>query len=262
MRLDVGRQLLWLSIAAVGLAVLLPWLAPSDPLLVALSERLQSPSSAHWLGTDDLGRDMLSRLLIGISSTVAVAVLALVAITVVGIAAGSMAGYYAERWPDRLFNAISAMLTALPPLLVVVAVLGVVGSSLTGAYVVMASLLWVTPARVMRQQVMTVSKLDYVAASLIAGKSPARLLTRVVVPNCIQAPMTVSMSMLTEIIALEAGLSFLGLGVQPPAPSLGRMIFEGLVQIGSGWWLAVFPAAALAALILGFSLLLKRPEET
>ena len=261
MRLDVWRQLLWLSIAAVGLAVLLPSLAPSDPLLVALSERLQPPSSTHWLGTDELGRDMLSRLLIGIGSTVAVAVLALVAVTVVGIAAGSVAGYYAERWPDRLFNATSAVLTALPPLLVVVAVLGVVGSSLTGAYVVMASLLWVTPARVMRQQVMTVSKLDYVAASRIAGKSHARLLTRVVVPNCIQAPMTVSMSMLTEVIALEAGLSVLGLGVQPPAPSLGRMIFEGLVQIGSGWWLTVFPAAALAALILGFSLLLNRPEE-
>lgn len=262
MQHDVWRQLLWVSLAAVGLAVLLPLLAPSDPLLVTLSERLQPPSSDHWLGTDELGRDMLSRLLVGISSTVAAAVLALVAVTVVGVAAGSVAGYCAARWPDHLFNAIAAVLTALPPLLVVVAVLGVVGSSLTGAYVVMACLLWVTPARVMRQQVMTVSGLDYVAASRIAGKSHTRLLVRVVVPNCIQTPMTVSMSMLTEVIALEAGLSFLGLGVQPPAPSLGRMIFEGLVQLGSGWWLTVFPAAALATLILGFSLLLNRPEET
>jgi peptide/nickel transport system permease protein len=260
MRADGWRQLLWLSLATIGLAVALPLLAPADPLQITLSQRLLPPSSTHLLGTDELGRDVLSRLLVGTGSTVLGAALALAAATIVGIALGAVAGTYAKQWPDQLFNAIAATVTALPPLLIVVAVLGVAGSSLGGAYVVLACLLWVTPARLMRQQVMTVSELDYVAASRLAGKSPTRLMMQVVVPNCVHTPMVVSMSMLTEVIALEAGLSFLGLGVQPPQPSLGRMIFEGLAQLGSGWWLAVMPAGALAMLILTFSVLLHRPE--
>lgn len=257
---EVWRPLVFLGLAGLGLALLLPLLAPMDPLLVNLSKRLQPPSAAYWIGTDELGRDVASRLLIGIGATMSAALLALVAATVFGLMFGAVAGYFVGRWPDHLFNAVSSVVAALPPLLVVVAVLGVVGSSLTAAYVVMAAIMWVTPARLMRQAVRSVAGLDYVSASRLAGKSDARLLLHVILPNCLQSPMTASMAMLTEVIALEAGLSFLGLGVQPPAPSLGRMIFEGLSQIGSAWWLTFAPAGALAVLILSFSLLFQTRE--
>lgn len=254
------RQLIVLGIAGICLAFLLPLLAPMDPLLLNLSERLQPPSATYWIGTDELGRDVASRLLIGIGATMSAALLALTAATIFGLMFGAVAGYFTGRWPDHLFNAVSSVVAALPPLLLVVAVLGVVGSSLTAAYIVMAAIMWVTPARLMRQAVRSVVNLDYVSASRLAGKSDTRLLLHVILPNCLQSPMTASMAMLTEVIALEAGLSFLGLGVQPPAPSLGRMIFEGLSQIGTAWWLTLAPAGALAALILSFSLLIKPRE--
>ena len=256
----VWLQLALLGVAGICLALLLPMLAPKDPLLLNLSERLRPPSATYWVGTDELGRDVASRLLIGIGATMSAAMLALAAATVFGLMCGAVAGYFVGRWPDHVFNAVSSVVAALPPLLVVVAVLGVVGSSLTAAYIVMAAIMWVTPARLMRQAVRSVVGLDYVSASRLAGKSDARLLLHVVLPNCLQSPMTASMAMLTEVIALEAGLSFLGLGVQPPAPSLGRMIFEGLSQISSAWWLTFAPAGALAALILSFSLLF-RPRD-
>lgn len=242
------------AMAAVGLfvavALLLPALSPFDPLAITLENKLSAPSTVHWLGTDDLGRDLLSRLLVGATTTVLISFLTLFVSTLFAVVVGALVGFSRGGWPDTLFSWVAGYLSSLPALLVIAAVLTALGPSLWKAYFVLALLLWVAPARVMRAQVMQVASLDYVAASRLNGASTWRILTRTIIPNCTGPVAIFSLSYLPEVVALEAGISFLGLGVQPPQPSLGRMIFDGVGYLYSAWWMAVFPGLFLTAIIL------------
>lgn len=231
-------------------SMVLPWLSPNDPLAINLADKLRPPSLEHFFGTDDLGRDMLSRLLHGSSTTLFVSTLALLASGAIGIAVGAMAGYNYKRWPDHLFNWITSYFASLPALLVIAAVLGALTPSLGKAYLVLTLIIWVAPARIMRAEVIRVAALGYVMASRAIGLSNWRIVTRTIMPNCIETALIFSFGYFPEIIALEAGISFLGLGVQPPQPSLGRMIFDGIGQLYSAWWMTFFPAAFLTAVIL------------
>jgi peptide/nickel transport system permease protein len=238
-------------VCVTAASFLLPQFAQHDPLTIALAERLAPPGPAHWLGTDELGRDVLSRILHGAALTVGVSVAALVSALVLGIALGSAAGYFYRRWPDAVFVWCADFLSSIPFLLVMAAVLSLGEPGLKNAYLVLTAVMWVSPARIVRAEVIKTLPLDYVMAERALGKREVATLFLTVMPACVDAAILFCVGYFPEIIALEAGLSFLGLGVQPPQPGLGKMIYEGIGFIGSAWWLAVAPAATLFAIVLG-----------
>ena len=239
---------------------LLPLFSTYDPLFILPDARLAAPSIEHWAGTDELGRDILSRVLSGVAATVTVSILALLSSLALGILAGAIAGYYYRRWPGRLIMWIADVLTAIPFLVFLAGVLAIWGGGLTKAYIVLTLVMWTNTARQVRGQVITIMPLDWVAADRVAGLTEANILFTKVVPKCVAPAVVFSFSYLPDIIALEAGLSFLGLGLQPPHPGLGKMIFDGINYIGSAWWICVAPALALVLVVIAAQFLAKEPH--
>lgn len=233
-----------------GICLVLPSLSTQDPLAVNMGQRLAAPSADHWLGTDELGRDLLSRVLSGTALTVGVSLAALFTSLLIGVVLGAVAGFYYGNWPDRLFMWIADLLVSVPFLIVIAAVLSVTGAGLWKAYAVLTAIIWVSPARIVRAEVIKTATLDYVSAERALGTPEWKILLVTLIPACMNAAIVFAIGYLPEIIALEAGLSFLGLGVQPPQPSLGKMIFDGLNYIGAAWWMVVVPAAALFFIVL------------
>lgn len=244
------RQFIWVLIGLLLLSILLPLLPTQDPLSIELDQRLSPPSSHHWLGTDDLGRDMLSRVLHGISLTVSISILALLSSLAIGVFLGAIAGYYYRRWPDKVFNWLADFITAVPFLVLIAALLSLTGPGVMKAYIVLTLIIWVSPARIVRAEVIKTLPLQYVQAERAIGNQEWKILFLVVLPTCVDTAVIFAVSYLPEVIALEAGLSFLGLGVQPPQPGLGKMIFDGISFISSASWVAVSPAAALFLMVL------------
>jgi peptide/nickel transport system permease protein len=250
-RIDNTRGVLLALAGLTLLCLLLPGLPTQNPLHVMVDQRLTPPDAAHWLGTDELGRDMLSRVVSGTALTVGVSVAALLSSLAIGIVLGALAGRYYGRWPDYLFLWLADLLTAVPFLIVIAAVLSVTGPGLAKAYAVLTGIIWVSPARIVRAEILKTLPLEYVAADRALGSPEWRIMLVTVIPATVGSAITFSIGYLPEIIALEAGLSFLGLGVQPPQPSLGKMIFDGLTYIGAAWWMAVVPAGALFLIVTG-----------
>jgi peptide/nickel transport system permease protein len=244
------RLLLALLMAAI-VSMLLPFFAPYDPLQVGIAPSLAPPGLGHFLGADELGRDVLSRVLSAASATVTISVLALVSSLVIGVLAGAVAGYFYRRWPDRLIMWVADVLSATPFLVLIAGVLAVWGGGLAKAYAVLTLVMWTNSARQVRAEVIRTLPLDWVAADRVAGLSEANILFAKVLPKCLAPAVIFAVSFLPDIIALEAGLSFLGLGLQPPQPGLGKMIFDGINYVGSAWWLSVVPAALLMLIVAG-----------
>ena len=242
--------LLALGLVAVA-CLLLAVLPVQDPVAIDVGQRFYPPSSAHWFGTDELGRDVLSRVVRGAALTISIALAALVTSFAVGVILGAIAGYYYKRWPDQLFCWVSDFLVSIPFLVVIVAILSVAGPGLGKAYLVLTAIIWVGPARIVRSEVIRTLPLAYVSAERAIGTPEWRILLVTVVPGCLDDAVLFSISYLPEVVALEAGLSFLGLGVQPPEPSLGKMIFDGVAYLRAAWWLALFPAGALLLVVTG-----------
>ena len=243
----------------IGLFVLsyfIPWLATQDPVGIDLNERLMAPSGAHLFGTDDLGRDVLSRVLHGFSTTVMVSLAALVSALGIGIFLGSLAGYFYKHWVDWGFNWFASLIMSIPFLLIMASILSLTTPTIGKAYLILAGIMWVNTARLVRVEVIKRMPLDYVTAARALGGTEWNIVVKDVLPACTQSAVLFSISYLPEIIALEAGLSFLGLGVQPPDPGLGKMIFDGLNYIYAAPWIALFPAAALFVLVLFVNVLL------
>ncbi len=251
MQPDTTRGVLLALTVVIGICLMLPLLPTQDPLAITMGERFSPPSSTHWFGTDDLGRDLFSRVSRGSALTVGVSVIALLSSLTIGILLGAVAGYFYNRWPDRLFSWMADLLVSVPFLIVIAAVLSLTGPGLAKAYVVLTAIIWVGPARIVRAEVIKTLPLDYVSADRALGNPGWRILFVTVVPACLDAAILFSVGYLPEVIALEAGLSFIGLGVQPPHPSLGKMIFDGMTYISSAWWMALVPAAALFAVVTG-----------
>lgn len=244
------RLLLALLVVAV-VSMLLPLLAPYDPLQVGIAPNLAPPGPSHLLGADELGRDVLSRVLSAAAATVTISVLALVSSLGIGILAGAVAGYFYQRWPDRLIMWVADVLSAIPFLVLIAGVLAVWGGGLAKAYAVLTLVMWTNSARQVRGEVIRILPLDWVAADRVAGLSEVNILFAKVLPKCLAPAIIFAVSFLPDIIALEAGLSFLGLGLQPPQPGLGKMIFDGVNYVGSAWWLSVAPAAMLMLIVAG-----------
>ena len=235
-------------------AVLAPFLAPYDPLAQTLGSRLQPPSAEHWLGTDQLGRDILSRLLYGarISLVIGVVVVGLAGIfgTFIGLVAG-----YAGGLADEALMRLTEVFLAFPPLILAMAIAGALGPSLTNAIIAIAAVTWAVYARLARGQLLSLRRREYVEAARSIGASPARVIARHLLPNAI-APLMIqaSFDMGAAIIA-AAGLSFIGFGAQPPTSEWGVMISEGRNFISTQPWLSLFPGLAILFAVGAFNVL-------
>ena len=246
--------------AAVLVAILAPLLVPHDPFAQDLSRRLLPPfwmegaRPAHPLGTDQLGRDYLSRLLYGARISMLIGIATTFASGLIGIALGVAGGFFGGRIDDAVLFAITARLS-IPLILVALAVVSVVGSSLTVVVLTLGLLLWDRFAVVARVSTMQVRNLDFVAAAWAAGCSRSRIVLREILPNILSPLAVVATLEVALAILLEAALSFLGLGVPPPLPSWGLMIAEGKDYMFFSPWVIMIPGAALFVLVFGINLL-------
>ena len=254
----------WLGAAIVGgvalIAIFAPLLAPYDPFSQNLNTRMVLPywmeggSTAHLFGTDQLGRDYLSRLIYGARISMTIGVMTVITSGLIGIALGVLGGFFGGRVDDAVMFAITCRL-AIPLLLVALTVVALVGSSFTVVILTLGLLLWERFAVVARTTTMQVRTLDYIAAAQAAGASRWHVLWREVLPNILTPLIVVATLEMALAILLEAALSFLGLGVPPPYPSWGLMIAEGKDYMFFSPWVIMVPGIALFILVLGINLL-------
>jgi len=251
-----------LGTAIVGIVLvaglLAPWITPHDPFLTNLEARLVPPSfmeggnAAHFLGTDQLGRDYFSRLIYGARISMLIGLATVVTSGLIGITLGVLGGYFGGRVDDAVMFAITCRLS-IPLILVALAVVGLVGSSLTVVVLTLGLLLWDRFAVVARSTTMQVRNLDYVAAAWAAGCSQVHILLREVLPNIVHHLVIVATLEMALAILLEAALSFLGLGVPPPLPSWGLMIAEAKEYMFFSPWVIMVPGISLFILVLGIN---------
>lgn len=234
--------------------------APHDPYDQTLILRLKPPSfmeggrDGYFLGTDHLGRDTLSRIIYGARITLLVSLLAVAVSTVTGIAAGIAAGYFGGR-TDAVILRLIDMQLAFPVILLVIAVVAVVGPSLTNLVIIMGLSGWPRMARIVRGAVLSVRGLEYIDAARAIGAGSWRIMTYHIMPNILSAIIVYASFELARMILLEATLSFLGLGVQPPTPTWGGMISDGRNYISLSPWVSLFPGLAIGVVILTFNIL-------
>ncbi|MDZ7706678.1 MAG: ABC transporter permease [Trueperaceae bacterium] len=252
--LGVGGIGLLLVLAAVVAAVAAPWVAPYDPIALNPPARLQGPTPQHWLGTDQYGRDTLSRIVFGGRASLSVAFAATSFALLVGGSLGALAGFY-RGVTDAVIMRVTDVLLSFPAILLAIALLAFLGSGFVNL-VLAIGVVYVGPfARVARAAVMTVREEQFVEASRALGSRDMRVLVGAVLPAA-AAPMLVETTLrLAYAILAEASLSFLGLGTQPPAPSWGMMIAEGRRFLALAPWATVAPGLAIMAVVLGFNLL-------
>jgi len=242
-------------LAAVVVAVAAPALAPGDPIKNSLLDRLTPPTwgGEHPLGTDTLGRDVASRLLHGARVSLLVGFSAVLLAGVSGVVLGLVSGWY-RGWLDDVLMRLGDVQLAFPVLVLAVAVLAVLGASVVNLILVLGVTGWITYARIVRGEVLTLRERDFVAAARALGADDAWILRRHLLPNVLPPITVVATFSVARTIIAEASLSFLGLGIPAPAPSWGAMLDEGRNYITTGWWLALFPGLAILLLVLGINL--------
>ena len=250
-----------LNVLAIGLiagfafcAVFAPLLAPYDPLTQALASRLEPPSPAHVLGTDQLGRDIASRLLYGARISLFIGVVVVASAGIFGTCIGLVAGYVAGLVDESLMR-LTEVFLAFPPLILAMAIAGALGPSLTNAIIAIAAVTWAVYARLARGQILSLRRREFVEAARSIGVHPVRILARHLLPNAV-APLLIQarFDMGAAIIA-AAGLSFIGFGAQPPTPEWGVMISEGRNFISTQPWLSLFPGLAILFAVGSFNVL-------
>lgn len=241
-------------VVVVFVAVTANWLAPFGVNDVDVPNALQPPGAAHWFGTDELGRDVFSRVLVAISASMRVAVVSVAFAVVVGVTIGVLAGYRGG-WIDTIFMRVVDVMFAFPVLLLALAVVAILGPGETTTILAIGIVYTPIFARVTRASTLTVRVEPFVQVSRAMGTGHLYILGRHIIPN-ITGPLIVQTSIsLAFAILSEAALSFLGLGIQPPEPSLGRMIFDSQGFVTLAWWMAVFPGAAIFVIVLAFNLI-------
>jgi peptide/nickel transport system permease protein len=235
-------------------AVLGPWLVPFDPSSQDLALRLERPSGLHWFGLDELGRDILSRVMSGGRVSLLVGLIVVSVSASIGAAVGSIAGYYGGAVDEAISRLIDILL-AFPGLLLAIALVAVLGPSLTNVVLALSAIGWVGYARVVRGVVLQAREFEYVSAARALGAATPRILLRHILPAALPALIVQATLGMGGAILSEAALSFLGLGVQPPTPSWGAMLNYGRAHVLDAPHLTVFPGVAIAAVVLGLNLL-------
>ena len=250
-----GRWGFVLILLLLALALGAPWLAPADPTVQNLSARLAGPSAAHWLGTDTLGRDILSRVLFGARVSMFVGVTVVLGAGLAGLAVGSLAGY-CGGWFDRLVNVvlINAFLS-FPGILLAIAFAAFLGPGIGKVILALVVTGWAGYARLSRAQILQARELEYVLAARSLGASPARILTRHLLPNILPPVLVQATVGMAGAILAESTLSFLGVGVLAPMPSWGAMLNDARSHLFDAPHLVIFPALAVMAAVLAFNLL-------
>jgi peptide/nickel transport system permease protein len=244
----------------VLVALLAPLLAPADPYDQSLRLRFRPPvweARGSWtypLGTDRLGRDLLSRIIYGARVSLAAGVVTVLLSSAFGAAVGLMAGYYGGRTDAALMRVTDATLS-FPVILLALILAVTVGPSFTNVVIAIAVILWARYARVIRGQVLTLMTLDFIAQARIAGAGAWRIITRHLLPNTLNTLVVLITLQIGYVIIVEASLSFLGAGIPPPTPAWGSMIAEGRDFVTSAWWVSFFPGLAILLVVLAFNLL-------
>lgn len=252
-----GGAVLLLVILA---GILAPVIAPHDPTLPDFRNRFAPPawqaggSWSHPLGTDQLGRDMLSRIIWGARASLQVGAVVILFATGVGIFMGLISGYYGGRI-DAVVQRLSDILLAFPYLVLAIALMAVMGPGFINLIMALVYKEWVTPARIVRGEVLAAKHGEYVEAAKAVGAGDAHIMWREILPNTLSSVIVVATLRVAWVILMEASLSFLGLGVQPPTPAWGSMIASGREYIFGAWWLATFPGIAILVTVLGINLL-------
>jgi peptide/nickel transport system permease protein len=235
-------------------AIFAPFLAPYNPYTVDLTQRLQPPGGAHVLGTDELGRDILSRLIYGARVALWVGIVTVALAGLIGISAGLVAGYSGGRWDAIIMRLVDVFL-AFPVIILAIAIVAVRGPGLTNVLIALALVYWTSYARVARATVLVLREEEYTWAARTLGASSPRIMLRHLLPNAL-APMVVLASLgMGNAILAEAALSFLGLGIQPPEASWGSMLNTGMQFLRDASYLSTFPGLAIFVTVLGFNLL-------
>ena len=244
--------------AVVVISVAAQWIAPYGVNDIDVPQALQPPSGAHWFGTDELGRDVLSRVMVAVQASMKVAGVSVAFAAVIGVTVGVIAGYLAGRqggWVDTVLMRIVDVMFAFPVLLLALAIVAVLGPGIGTTMLAIGVVYTPIFARVARASTLSVRVEPFVSVSYTMGTGPRYILTRHILPN-ISGPLIVQTSLsLAFAILAEAALSFLGLGIQPPQPSLGRMIFDAQGFVTLAWWMAVFPGLAIFLIVLALNLL-------
>ena len=260
-RLPLGVWLAMMPLAlAVVCALFAPRLAPHDPLTGDLSARLRPPSwmaagsHDHPLGTDQLGRDILSRVIYGARVSLLVGLVSSLIGGTVGVALGVAGGYFRGRVDTVIAKLIDIQL-AFPFILFAITVIAVLGPSLRNLLIILAVSGWVTYARVVRGQTLSVREHEFIQAARGLGAPAWRIVVRHVVPNVLPYALVIMTTEIGRLIVLESTLSFLGLGVPPPTPSWGLALADGKDYLVSGWWLATFPGLAIMLLVLSMNIM-------
>jgi peptide/nickel transport system permease protein len=236
-------------------AIFAPWLAPHNPTQLHLSARLLPPSAAHWFGTDELGRDVLSRTLYGarVSLTVAIAVVAIS--LALGVVLGMLAGFYGG-FADTVINIyLGNAFLSLPGILLAITIVAFLGPSLANLILALALAGWVNYARLVRAQVLSVKEREYVQAARSLGATDKHIMLRHILPNILQPILVQAAVGMAAAVLAEATLSFLGLGVQPPTPTWGAMLNDARSHLFESPYLMFFPAVALALCVFSFNLI-------
>lgn len=242
-------------LALVVVAALADVLAPYSPTVGDLKNaRLLAPSAAHWFGTDDLGRDIYSRIVYGARWTLYVVILVAIIAAPIGLLVGTVAGY-AGGWTDTILMRITDIFLAFPKLVLALAFVAALGPGIENAVLAIAITSWPPYARIARAETLTVRNSDYIKAVQLMGASPVRIVLRHIMPLCISSLIIRVTLDMAGIILTAAGLGFLGLGAQPPLPEWGAMIASGRRFILDQWWVAAAPGAAILIVSLGFNLL-------
>ena len=250
---------LW-GLAIVGLivaaALLAPWLTPYPRhagAFVDIANAAQPPSLAHPFGTDNVGRDVLTRTIHAYRLSLMLAVIVLMIATPIGVTLGLVAGYY-RGVAETVIMRVTDIFLSLPPLVLALAILGLVKPNMFNAMIAVSAMWWPWYARLTFNVTRQVSAEGYVAAAEVIGASPAHVLFREILPNCLPPVLTKMALDIGFVILLASSLSFVGLGPQPPTPDLGSMVAEGAKYLPDLWWLAVFPGLAILLAVLGFNL--------
>ena len=262
-RPGVFRSLLGQRVGVIGLvivtvmvlvAIAAPVLAPDDPTRIDAARRLTSPSADAWLGTDNLGRDILSRLIWGARLSLGTAGAAAALILTIGVGAGMIAGFYGGLIDDLLMRVVDVLL-AFPALILALAIAGVLGPSITSVMIGIVAVAWADYARVMRGQVLAARERQYVESARATGAGNARILLRHVLPNVLPPILVLASLEMGGLILAISGLSFLGLGAQPPTPEWGAMLNDGRTFIAAAPQLMIYPGVAISLVVVGFNLL-------
>jgi peptide/nickel transport system permease protein len=236
------------------LSIFAPWIAPDNPSTIDIKNILIGPSLSHPLGTDDLGRDVLSRMLWGGRISLEVGFVAVGIATLIGILFGSLAGYYGGIIDSIIMRAVDIMLS-IPTIFLVLAVIAILEPSIINIMIVIGLTSWMEPARLIRAEFISLKEREFVVAARGIGATDGRIIMKHVLPNGL-SPILVSATLgIGGAILVESALSFLGLGVQPPTPSWGSLLSSGKDNIEIAWWLSAFPGLAILVTVLGYNLL-------